>query len=388
MKKLDNKGWKKVRFGEVCRNLNVTVKSPEQNGYDKVIGLENIESGSLHINTWGDLADGTTFTKTFEPGHVLFGKRRAYLKKAALAEFKGLCSGDILVFEAITKVLHPKLLPFIVSSDRFFDYAVKTSAGSLSPRTKFQDLANFEFSLPQFNQQEKLAELLWAGDDLIQKKLQEIHQIRLTHSIVIDNLIFEGDFKYMPIKNIAIPELKGFVDGDWIESKDQSNSGIRLIQLADIGVRSFIDKSRRFISEETLNRLKCFELFAGDILIARMPDPIGRSCILPEIDFRAITAVDVCIIRPNLKYHNPKYWEYVFNTSRWFNLMNQFASGTTRSRVSKKNLEMLEMPTPALDEQNKLVDQLNSFEIVTDFAEEDLKKLGVIQYQLINSLFE
>ncbi len=388
MKQLDKKGWKKVRFGEVCRNLNVTVKSPQENGYVKVIGLENIESGSLHIKTWGDIADGTTFTKTFEPGHVLFGKRRAYLKKAAVAEFKGLCSGDILVFEAIEKVLHPKLLPFIVSSDRFFEFAVKTSAGSLSPRTKFQDLVNFEFSLPPIDQQEKLAELLWAGDDLNQKKLQEIHQIRFTHSIIIDNLIFEHDFKYMPIKDIAVPELKGFVDGDWIESKDQSNSGIRLIQLADIGVRSFINKSRRYISEETLNKLKCFELFSGDILIARMPDPIGRSCILPEINFRAITAVDVCIIRPNLKYHNPKYWAYVFNTGRWFNLMNQFASGTTRSRVSKKNLEMIEMPTPSLNEQNIIVNKLNSFEIVIGYAEDDLNKIRAIQFRLINSLFD
>lgn len=83
MKQIDKKGWKKVRFGDVCQNLNVTVKSSVENGYEKVVGLENIESGSLHIKTWGDIADGTTFTKTFEPGHVLFGKRRAYLKKGS-----------------------------------------------------------------------------------------------------------------------------------------------------------------------------------------------------------------------------------------------------------------------------------------------------------------
>ena len=168
MTQIDKKGWKKVRFGDVCRNLNVTIKNPSEQGYNRVVGLENIESGNLHISSWGDVSDGTTFTKTFEPGHVLFGKRRAYLKKAAYTEFKGLCSGDILVFEANQKVINTELLPFIVSSDRFFEHAVKTSAGSLSPRTKFADLKGFEFYLPGQELQEKYFKLFHAHLDLIE----------------------------------------------------------------------------------------------------------------------------------------------------------------------------------------------------------------------------
>ncbi len=380
--------WKKIKLGEIAEDISVRVDNPSESEFERFVGLEHFVSGALKINNWATTDDLVSSTKAFKAGDILFARRNAYLRRASLVEFDGVCSGDAFVLRENHSKIIPGFLAFIVNSEKLWDYANANAAGTMSKRVKWRDLSNFEFLLPPIDQQEKLAELLWAGDDLIQKKLKEINQLRLTHSIVIDNLIFESDFKYMPIKNIAIPELKGFVDGDWIESKDQSNSGIRLIQLADIGVRSFINKSRRFISEETLNKLKCFELFAGDILIARMPDPIGRSCILPEIDFRAITAVDVCIIRPNLKLHNPKYWEYVFNTSRWFNLMNQFASGTTRSRVSKKNLEMIEMPTPTLDEQNKLVNQLKSFEIVNGFSDENLNKLKVIQYQLINSLFE
>lgn len=388
--KLEKSKWRKVKFGDVVYEDKKTVDA-KSSGLERYIAGEHMNTEDLHLRSWGIIGEdylGPAFHRKFEKGDLLYGSRRTYLKKVAIADFDGITSNTTFVLKENKDIVVSGFIPFLMLSDRFTEHSVKHSKGSVNPYINFKDLAKFEFLLPPIDQQEKLAELLWAGDDLIQKKLKEINQLRLTHSIVIDNLIFESDFKYMPIKNIAIPELKGFVDGDWIESKDQSNSGIRLIQLADIGVRSFINKSRRFISEETLNKLKCFELFAGDILIARMPDPIGRSCILPEIDFRAITAVDVCIIRPNLKLHNPKYWEYVFNTSRWFNLMNQFASGTTRSRVSKKNLEMIEMPTPTLDEQNKLVNQLNSFEIVNGFSDDNLNKLKVIQYQLINSLFE
>ncbi|RZL14989.1 MAG: restriction endonuclease subunit S, partial [Pedobacter sp.] len=155
----------------VCNNINVTEKDPLANGIERYVGLEHIEPNSLHIKSWGNVADGTTFTKKFSAGHVLFGKRRAYLRKAAIADFDGICSGDILVFEPNEDVIDPNLFPFLVQSDRFFDFAIQTSAGSLSPRTKFQDLAKFEFLLPPKEQQAKLAELLWASDNVIEGQL-------------------------------------------------------------------------------------------------------------------------------------------------------------------------------------------------------------------------
>ena len=88
-------------------------------------------------------------------------------------------------------------------------------------------------------------------------------------------------------------------DGDWIESKDQSDAGIRLIQTGNVGCGAFNDKSEhyRYISEDTFNRLKCTEIYAGDILVSRLPDPIGRACIIPDLPNRMITAVDCTIIR-------------------------------------------------------------------------------------------
>jgi len=92
--------WQKYEFGDIARNLTTAVKDPLLEGIERYVGLEHIEPGNIHIKSWGNVVDGTTFTRVFHQGQVLFGKRRAYQRKAAIAEFNGICSGDILVFKA------------------------------------------------------------------------------------------------------------------------------------------------------------------------------------------------------------------------------------------------------------------------------------------------
>ncbi|RKN29944.1 restriction endonuclease subunit S [Micromonospora musae] len=159
---LDKSTWKRVAFGDVVKNVNVTVKDAEAAGIDRVIAMEHLDPGELKISRWGSLDAGTTFTRRVRPGQTLFGKRRAYQRKAAYAEFDAITSADILVFEADATQLLPELLPFLVQSDGFYDHALGTSAGSLSPRTNWRDLANYEFELPPLDEQKGLAGLLWA----------------------------------------------------------------------------------------------------------------------------------------------------------------------------------------------------------------------------------
>lgn len=173
---IDKTGWKEWRFDEVCRQVNTSLKDPVTDGLDHVIGLEHIEPGNLHITKWDTLEKETTFTRKFVKGQVLFGRRRAYQRKVAYAEFDGICSGDILVFEAIEENLLPELLPFLIQSDGFFEKALATSAGSLSPRTKFKELADYEFLLPPKSEQKRLAELLWAADEMIEKEKKELER--------------------------------------------------------------------------------------------------------------------------------------------------------------------------------------------------------------------
>ncbi len=125
-----------------------------------VVGLEHIIPEQINLTEW-DNGIENTFTKIFQKGDVLFGRRRAYLKKAAVAPCKGICSGDITVIRAKEDKIIPELLPFIIQNDEFFDYAVGKSAGSLSPRVKWENLANYEFNLPRIEEQKKLAATLW-----------------------------------------------------------------------------------------------------------------------------------------------------------------------------------------------------------------------------------
>lgn len=156
-------GWRTVKFGDVVRLSKQRSADPLTDGIERYVGLEHIEPGELRVRTWGNVGDGTTFTSRFRPGQVLFGKRRAYQRKVAVAEFEGVCSGDIYVLEVVNpELLLPELLPFICQTDAFFEHAVGTSAGSLSPRTNWGSLADFGFALPPLDEQQALVRELAA----------------------------------------------------------------------------------------------------------------------------------------------------------------------------------------------------------------------------------
>ena len=167
-------GWRLEKFGDVVDNMNETTKDPESIGLDRVVGLDHMDPESLPLKRWdnfSDLHEGTSFTRVFRSGQVLFGKRRAYQRKVSLPDFDGICSGDILVFQPKNEDLLPEFLPYLVQSEGFFDHALGTSAGSLSPRTKWQELAKYEFSLPPIAEQHRIIKLMVASDENIQYKL-------------------------------------------------------------------------------------------------------------------------------------------------------------------------------------------------------------------------
>lgn len=151
-----------------------------------------------------------------------------------------------------------------------------------------------------------------------------------------------------------------FSDGDWIESKDQSDNGIRLIQTGNVGIGIFKDREEkaRFISESTFNRLSCTEIFENDCLISRLPEPIGRSCLIPNMDLKLITSVDCTIVRFN-KSVLPKFFIYYSQSNFYFNLITSNATGATRLRISKKNLSKIPIPLPPLTEQQRIVKKLD-----------------------------
>lgn len=160
------------------------------------------------------------------------------------------------------------------------------------------------------------------------------------------------------IASVARPG--GFHDGDWVESKDQDPDGeIRLLQLADVGDGRFRDRSDRRMNEEAFERLNCSPVWPGDVLIARMPDPLGRACIVPNGLGRAVTVVDVAVLRCDDARADRRYVAYAINATPTRTYMESLQDGATRQRIPRKRLGRVRIPFPLLDEQRAIADYLD-----------------------------
>lgn len=185
-----------------------------------------------------------------------------------------------------------------------------------------------------------------------------------------------------------------FVDGDWVESKDQDPSGdVRLIQLADIGDGHFLDKSARFLTKRKAKDLKCTFLEQGDLLIARMPEPLGRSCQFPlEGREKFVTVVDVCAVRFGSSDVNGKYMMYLINSPTVRTDIEALKSGSTRKRISRKNLATIYMPIAPVNEQHRIVAKIEALISELDQGIENLQtardQLNVYRQAVLMHAFE
>jgi restriction endonuclease S subunit len=181
------------------------------------------------------------------------------------------------------------------------------------------------------------------------------------------------------VENIDSITRGGLIsDGDWVESKDQDPSGqVRLTQLADVGDGDFRNRSDRWMNDEQASRLNVNYLKPGDLLLARMPDPLGRTCIVPENIGRAVTVVDVAIIRIVREDINPKFIMWLLNSPAIRQQIEMLASGTTRRRITRKNLGTIDLPVPPLPEQHKIVEILEDHLSRLDAALADVKQAKV-----------
>lgn len=159
---LDNSSWKRVSFGDVIESVTDRVDDPSEADVDRYVGLEHLDPAVMTVQRW-DTPDKVEAQKLrFHLGDVIFGRRRAYQKKVALAEFEGICSAHALVLRARPGYIHQDFLPVFLSSDYFLDRAIAISVGSLSPTVNWRDLKVQEFDLPPLDEQQRIADLIWA----------------------------------------------------------------------------------------------------------------------------------------------------------------------------------------------------------------------------------
>lgn len=158
-----NRGWRTWRFDQIATMVNDRIDDPSKAGVDRYVGLEHLDPESLTIRRWGTPSDVEATKLQFRAGDIIFGRRRVYQRKLAVADFDGICSAHAMVLRSKPEVALPQFLPFFMQSDLFMERAKQISVGSLSPTINWKTLAKEEFVLPPLEEQRRIAEVLGAG---------------------------------------------------------------------------------------------------------------------------------------------------------------------------------------------------------------------------------
>jgi type I restriction enzyme, S subunit len=356
-------GWRRVRFGDVVRLSKARSQDPLADGIERYVGLEHLEPGDLRIRSWGSVADGVTFTSVFQPGQVLFGKRRAYQRKVAVADFSGVCSGDIYVLGTKdAQVLLPELLPFICQTDAFFDHAVDTSAGSLSPRTNWTSLADFEFVLPPIDEQQSAIALLSAATD-------QCHAIEAAHRAAGRML---QSFKDSLLLNKTSSLANSYLLGDLLLRSPESgcsappkdaDTGYFVLGLAALSRDGYV--SGDFKPVEPTSKMVAAKLSMGDMLISRSNtvERVGFVGIFSDNRDDVSFPDTMMRLQPNPTLVHPEFLEALLQTTSAREFLMRIAAGTSASmkKINRANLLQMRLNVPDLDAQELALDELQKF---------------------------
>jgi type I restriction enzyme, S subunit len=354
-------GWRRVKFGDVVRLSKARSQDPLADGFERYVGLEHLEPGDLRIRSWGNVADGVTFTSVFRPGQVLFGKRRAYQRKVAVADFAGVCSGDIYVLETKdAQVLLPELLPFICQTDAFFDHAVGTSAGSLSPRTNWTSLADFKFTLPPVPEQLRL--------------LSALSEVMKTVSVIEDCIVATSELKKSiglkvfgskknlhPLEEFVSESMYGARFSNSLYSESGSIAQLRTTDISESGV---IDYKGIPLADLDLEDMKTHLLKRGDLVFSRS-GTCGITSVFEEHVVPTIPAA--FLIRFRLKRGlNPYFLNEFFHSPIGRQMSASLARGGVQKNINASELVKQLIPAPPIEIQEDAISQLQSLATTMD----------------------
>lgn len=351
--------WRRVRFGDVVSNINQTESDPASAGLERYIGLEHLQPGSLHVSAWGNVSDGTTFTRRCHPGQVLFGKRRAYQRKVAIAEFDAVVSGDIYVLQPKDDRLMTEILPFLCLSEDFFRHAVGTSAGSLSPRTNWESLANFGLDLPPRHLQHRIADTLRALDAEEEHKSVLLEKVRGFIAAQVEaelNDLFGGHTEFLGDLLTASPE------SGHSAPPSPAETGHYVLSLAALSRSGYLGGELKPV-EPTPAMLSC-RLRNGDFLISRSntQDLVGFVGIFDE-DREDVSFPDTMMRLPvDVGRVLKRFLEIVLQSRRGRLHMMRTAARTSGSmkKINRKTLSSCVIPVPSLSVQREIVGKVDS----------------------------
>ena len=337
-----------VKFGEIAREVRTVWKEMREGV--PVVGLEHIVPGEMELKKY-DLPEENTFTKKFCKGQVLFGRRRAYQKKATVATFDGICSGDITVIEPIPGMVVPELLPFIVANDRFFDHAIQGSAGSLSPRVKWEHMANYEFELPTLGEQKVLSNKLWAA-----YRLKEAYQRLLNATDEMEKSQFlemfgeEAKWKIMPLKDIVHVDCP--ISYGIVQPGDDLEDGISIVRPVDMTSDLYIGKDGLKKTSKAISESYRRTILRGDEILLCVRGTTGLvNLAKSELAGCNVTrGITPLYFKDNI---NPRYVYCVLTSPKAQQYIADHTHGSTLKGINMEDVRNLPIPIPSLEVQNQ-----------------------------------
>ena len=384
------KGWRIVRLGSIF------AEQTETNCTDlellSVTGNRGIIPRSEIEDKDNSSEDKRKYLKVCK-GDIAYNTMRMWQGVSALSEYNGIVSPAYTVLKPKDSVSAKFFAYFFKLPHTIFQF-YRNSQGLVDDtrNLKYKNFAKISVSIPPLPEQRAIAEILTTTDKLIAIKehfitiKQNQKQWLMKNLLTRKRKLSKFNEKW---KTLKLREICDFIsDGDWIESKDQSNDGYRLIQVGNIGINEYIDKSKsaRFISEDTFIRLHCTEVLCGDVLLSRLPDPIGRSCLIRELISRAITAVDCTIIRFKTVLLAELFVQYA-STNMYFSKIAKLSGGSTRTRIGRKEIENLLLCIPmTLPEQKAIADILTTADREIELLKKELEQQKLIKKYIMQQL--
>jgi len=370
-------GWQRKRLEEVCQFSNGLWKG-EKPPFVNVGVIRNTNFTKEGTLDDSDIAYLDVEANKFEKRRLQYGD--VILEKSGGGPKQPV--GRVVLFDktegdfsfsnftSALRVLDPDSLDFrFLHKFLYWTYLSGVTEGMQSHSTGIRNLDGYaykaiEISFPKLPEQQRIVGILGEAFDGIatarantEKNLQNARALFESHLNSVFTQRGEG------WQNVALAEAcEMFADGDWIESKDQFPTGIRLIQTGNVGRGEFKNRTEkaRYISEATFKRLRCTEIFEGDCLVSRLPNPVGRSCLLPNTGDRMITAVDCTILRFKRTHVIPSFFVYYSQSQDYLRAVNSETTGTTRNRISRNNLGHVAIPLAPIANQIRIGATLGS----------------------------
>ena len=378
LKNLDKSNWKTYRFEEIAKKISKTVK-PEEAEVDVYVGLEHIDGEDIHIRRKGSPSDVKGGKLRCHPGDVIFGKRRAYQRKAAIVDFEGICSAHAFVFRANPEVIDPDLFPFFLHSDQFMHRMVDISVGGLSPTINWGDLKGQEFLLPPKGEQTKIAELLWAMDEVIERD-NRLKSSLETFSLVQQNEIFRVDSN-SKLKEVIVKTLSGGTPNT--KNDEYYNNGEIPWITTKILDGDSISNGEKLITNKAVLESAAKILVKGNI-VAGTRVGVGKFAV-NDVDISF--SQDVTGLEINKEVIDEEFLVHQLNSSVVQARIKPFLRGTTIKGITKDDLLDLKIFKPSFNEQKRIKNRIQTIKNSIQTLELKITVSKALHRNLINQFF-